>query len=169
MNSYSCFIRNNFVIFRNVRRAKIVIHWLPAGHSRSRSHSGQYYIDSGQTQMTGVSYQNDRCFQTAILMWGWNLQKINKYINDKHYIDQKFYNIEWIFEAAETRDPGTTPPNSGYFDHTVWSVRDGLVRGPVTEICACIDFIKNECSIKWSKDCRINNQNQNYPIPHSLK
>ena len=120
MNSYSCFIRNNFVIFRNVRRAKIVIHWLPAGHSRSRSHSGQYYIDLGQTQMTGVSYQNDRCFQTAILMSGWNLQKINKYINDKHYIDQKFYNIEWIFEAAVIRDPGTKLHNPRSLDHMVY-------------------------------------------------
>ena len=87
--------------------------------------------------MTGVSYQNDRCFQTAILMSGWNLQKINKYVNDKHYIDQKFYNIEWIFKAAE--------------------------------VCTCIYFIKYKGSIKWSKDCSINNQNQNNPIPHSLK
>ena len=37
------------------------------------------------------------------------------------------------------------------------------------EVCTRIYFIKYKCSIKWSKDCSINNQNQNNPIPHSLK
>ena len=99
-----------------------------------------------------------------------NLQKIDEYINDEHNIDKKFYYIERVFKAAEVRDSrtadrtvyGLSPVQLGPYDCC-------RVRGTLAEICACINFIKYKSSIKWSKDCRINNQNQNNPIPDSLK